>query len=62
MGELLFDAVDYSLFKRSLETFTVRETKLIVASLRSFFLFDRREELVGRLCSLIESVDVHILD
>ena len=62
MSELLFDAVDYSLFKRSLETTEVTETKLIVASLRSFSLFDRREELVGSLCSLIESVDVHILD
>ena len=62
MNELLFDALDDSLFEGSLEATEVVETKLVVASLGRVSLSDSREELVRRLCGLIESIDVHIFD
>ena len=41
MSELLFDALDYSLFKRSLETTKIRETELVVTSIGRVSLFNR---------------------
>ena len=62
MSEFVSDALDHTLFQRSLKTIELDEMELVVASLGRVSLDGGWEELISGLCGLLYSLEDHVHD